>query len=96
MDSEPDAVPPVLRALCLGEGFSGEEKIPEMASMPYSSRRPVSLRVIPVFLEHSISLLLNAAIMDAQLTGLGRQHRRTEVHDFPGSRDLHVSAQGAP
>ena len=30
--------------------FSGEEKIPSMGSRPCSSRIPVSLRVIPVFL----------------------------------------------
>lgn len=50
IDSESVNVPPVLRTLRVGGDLSGDEKMPEMGSMPYSSRRPVSFSVIPVFL----------------------------------------------
>jgi hypothetical protein len=35
--------------------FSGDEKIPDTGSIPYSSRTPLSSRVIPVFLSQALA-----------------------------------------
>jgi hypothetical protein len=82
MLSDSVTVPSVRRspALRFGGDFSGDEKMPETGSMPYSSRRPLSSSVMPVFLANISDGNVNGKLYIVRTFPV-RQHCRIGFRD---------------
>lgn len=85
IDSDSVTVPPVLLRADVprfGGDFSGDEKIPDTGSIPYSSRTPLSSSLIPVFLPPLVSIGMPMLWSVARPTSLVRRHCRIDSRDF--------------